>query len=308
MSKIRCKGCARVKAVVLSLAPAIVSSEAGYYEHLKDTLQESEADLAVLPAYTSLLFALGCSKFPGVHHFTGAVHAARNTVPENNDAFFDVHARLAETCGCYLVPGTFFETAGEELFYHSAPLLDPQGRLLGIQRQTHLSSEEKTLGLSRGTELTVFDTPIGKLAIVVGTDAWYPEASRILALQGAEIVCHPGALPHPLGPWHQLSGMWKEVQQNQFFCLESQLFATLWERSFSGQLAIHAPCEMTPDQSGYLAKGEAGKAVLTARLDREKRAHVIKQYPLLGLLNPQAYQPYIPGMYCLEKQEKQGKG
>ncbi len=297
-----------MKAVVLSLAPAVITSETGYYEHLKETLQESQADLAVLPAYTSLLLALVSGKLPDIHHFSGAVQAAIDAPSRINDPFFDLHARLAQTCGCYLVPGTFFETAGEGLVYHSAPLLDSQGHLLGVQRQTHLSLEEKALGLSRGTELTVFDTPVGKLAVVVGTDAWYPEVSRILALQGAELICHPGALPHPLGPWHQLSGMWQEVQQNQFFCLESQLFATLWERSFSGQLAIHAPCEMTPDQSGYLAKGEAGQDVLAARLDQEVIARVIEQYPLLKLLNPQAYEPYFPEMYGLKKQEKQEKG
>jgi predicted amidohydrolase len=60
---------------------------------------------------------------------------------------------------------------------------------------------------SRGEELRVFNTELGKLGIVVYNDSWYPEVNRILALQDAEIICHPGALPEEHNSCRQLAGM-----------------------------------------------------------------------------------------------------
>ena len=98
---------------------------------------------------------------------------------------------------------------------------------MGWQRQLFLSREERDMRWSRGEEATVFETAFGKLGIIIGTDAWYPEAGRVLALKGVEIVCCCGALAKGENKWRQLTGMWQQVQQNQFFCIESRLAATI---------------------------------------------------------------------------------
>ncbi|HHZ00570.1 MAG TPA: carbon-nitrogen hydrolase family protein, partial [Tissierellia bacterium] len=149
-------------------------------------------------------------------------------------------------------------------------------------------------GLARGTSTDVFDTPFGKLGIIVGTDAWYPETGRILALSGAGLICHPGALPEPKHTWLQFAGMWSQVQQNQFFCVESQLCTEIAGWRAGGETLIHAPCEMTAAGSGILARGGEDGRPVTAELDDNRRREVISRYPLLKLLQPEAYSPIYP--------------
>jgi hypothetical protein len=63
-------------------------------------------------------------------------------------------------------------------------LLGPDGTVVGRQRQTHVLPDDRKLGLLPGDRLFVFLTEVGRLGMLVGTDAWYPEVSRILALRG----------------------------------------------------------------------------------------------------------------------------
>ena len=288
--------------MALSLSDASFSSPLEYEASVERIAGEDkiQADLAVLPAYSSLLFALNCGFLTKASSFCEAVLSYLDNCEEINDKFLRSHIKLAKTLGLSLISGTVLERDRGKI-YHTSTALDRKGRVLGRQRQTHLSAVERGLGICRGNELQVFDTDLGRIGIVVGNDVWYPEVSRILALQGAEIICHPGALDTDhSSTWRRLSGMWREVQQNQFFCVESQLTATIGDKSFSAQSAVHAPCEMTEGKSGYLALGKAGQGWISARLDFTARKEAIQNYPLLSFLNREAYRHYFPRIYDLD--------
>ena len=88
------------------------------------------------------------------------------------------------------------EKAGEEC-YNSAIVVGPSG-FLGCYRKTHLFCEE-TLFFSPGDSgFRVWDIGRARIGVMICFDWYYPEAARTLALQGAEIVCHPSnlILPH----------------------------------------------------------------------------------------------------------------
>lgn len=84
--------------------------------------------------------------------------------------------------------------------YNTAVLIGPQGQMIGTYRKTHLPVAEYEAGVSPGQELPVFDTPFGCIGMIVCWDLWFPEPSRILALQGAEVIFVPlagdGHIPH----------------------------------------------------------------------------------------------------------------
>ncbi len=160
---------------------------------------------------------------------------------------------------------------------------------MGWQRQLFLSRAEREMGLVRGTDVKVFETGMGRVGIIVGTDAWYPEVGRVLALKGVDVVCHCGALATGVNKWRQLAGIWQQVQQNQFFCVESQLAACITDKEFAAESLVHAPCEMTDGYEGILARGGLDGLPVTAELDQEKRRQVVDSYPLLKLLNFGAY-------------------
>ena len=83
--------------------------------------------------------------------------------------------------------------------------------------------------------------------------------------------------------------MWQQVQQNQFFCLESQLTAAFAGIEFAAESMVHAPCEMTQGYTGILARGGSDGDPVEAELDFGQLREVVGGYPLLKLLNATAY-------------------
>lgn len=240
--------------------------------------------------------------FPGL---TGFIHcqAALNLnldvaelipyVEEQAETFERGFGDLANKYRLYLCPGTTVVKL-KQRYYLTAALFDPKGQKIGEQFQTHLSREEIAWGLVRGEKLLVWPTPIGNLGLVAGTDIWHPEVSRILALQGADLVLAPAAVPAPYNQWLQVAAMWQQVQQNQFFALENWLQGRIGTTAFQGNAPILAPCEMTPQETGYLTN-ESKTSV--AKLDFTRRQKVIEAYPILKHLNPPLYHHYLPTLY-----------
>jgi predicted amidohydrolase len=94
--------------------------------------------------------------------------------------------------GAHVVCG-LLEREGDVL-YNAAVLVGPDG-LIGSYRKTHLPF----LGVDRfttpGDELSVFDTPLGRIGLEICYDLRFPEVTRTLALRGADIVAHPTNFP-----------------------------------------------------------------------------------------------------------------
>ncbi|MCD2193614.1 nitrilase family protein [Actinomycetospora endophytica] len=85
----------------------------------------------------------------------------------------------------YLVAG-LAESDGVAL-YDTAVLIGPDG-YIGRYRKTHLWNREKLI-FTPGSEYPVFDTRIGRIGLLVCWDIWFPEVARILATQGADVIC-----------------------------------------------------------------------------------------------------------------------
>jgi predicted amidohydrolase len=94
--------------------------------------------------------------------------------------------------GAHVVCG-LLEREGD-LLYNAAVLVGPDG-LIGSYRKTHLPF----LGVDRfttpGDELSVFDTPLGRIGLEICYDLRFPEVTRTLALRGADLVAHPTNFP-----------------------------------------------------------------------------------------------------------------
>lgn len=95
-------------------------------------------------------------------------------------------AAFAREHQVYLVAG-FAERDGLKL-YDSAVLFGPVG-LLGHYRKAHLWNQEKLWFTPGDLGFPVFETPIGRIGLLICWDIWFPEVPRLLALQGADIIC-----------------------------------------------------------------------------------------------------------------------
>jgi N-carbamoylputrescine amidase len=90
-----------------------------------------------------------------------------------------------------------FERAGRGRFFNSAAVIDADGSLLGVTRKAHIPHlegwNEKFYFLPGDAGFPVFTTRVGKVGVLLSWDAFFPEAARILALGGAELLVVPTA-------------------------------------------------------------------------------------------------------------------
>ena len=86
----------------------------------------------------------------------------------------------------YLVAG-LVERDNMRLF-DTAVLLGPDG-FIGMYRKAHLWNQEKLWFTPGDLGFPVFDTPIGRIGLLICWDIWFPEVPRLLSLQGADIIC-----------------------------------------------------------------------------------------------------------------------
>jgi N-carbamoylputrescine amidase len=116
-----------------------------------------------------------------------------------------------------VVIGSVFERRGPGVYHNTAVVLDADGSLLGLYRKMHIPDDplyfEKYYFAPGDLGFRVFPTRYGRIGVLVCWDQWFPEAARLTALQGAEVLLYPTAIG-----WHPKE---KEAQG------ESQLEA--WE-------------------------------------------------------------------------------
>lgn len=94
----------------------------------------------------------------------------------------------AERLRVYIVAG-FAERAGDKLF-NSAAVIAPNG-LLGTYRKLHLWGDEHLFFEPGDQGLPVFHTKFGRIAALICYDGWFPEAYRVLAMKGVDLVAVP---------------------------------------------------------------------------------------------------------------------
>jgi len=111
-------------------------------------------------------------------------------------------AAIAAELGVVIV-GSVFERRAAGLYHNTAVVLDSDGRLAGVYRKMHIPDDpgfyEKFYftpgdGPPQGPGFATVDTAVGRLGVLVCWDQWFPEAARLMALAGAELLLYPTAI------------------------------------------------------------------------------------------------------------------
>ncbi len=97
-------------------------------------------------------------------------------------------AEIARKHGMYIVAPIYEKLEGQ--VYNSAVVFDREGKIIGKHFKTHLPVLETWL-VTPGTEYPVFEADFGKFAVATCWEITYPEITRIMALEGAELIFHP---------------------------------------------------------------------------------------------------------------------
>ena len=100
-----------------------------------------------------------------------------------------------------VIIASLFEKRASGLYHNTAVIIDADGSLLGIYRKMHIPDDplfyEKFYFTPGDTGFRAWETRYGKIGVLVCWDQWYPEAARLTAMQGAEILFYPTAIG-----WH----------------------------------------------------------------------------------------------------------
>lgn len=106
-------------------------------------------------------------------------------------------AELARELGIVIV-GSVFERRAPGLYHNTAVALEKDGSIAGIYRKMHIPDDpgyyEKYYFTPGDLGFTPIDTSVGRLGVLVCWDQWYPEAARLMALAGAEILLYLTAI------------------------------------------------------------------------------------------------------------------
>jgi N-carbamoylputrescine amidase len=94
--------------------------------------------------------------------------------------------------------GSLFERRAPGLYHNTAVVMDSDGALAGIYRKMHIPDDpgyhEKFYFTPGDLGFEPIDTAVGRLGVLVCWDQWYPEAARLMALAGAELLLYPTAI------------------------------------------------------------------------------------------------------------------
>lgn len=129
-------------------------------------------------------------------------------------------AKVAKQLGV-AIPTSFFERDGQH-YYNSLAMIDARGQIQGVYRKSHIPDgpgyEEKFYFRPGNSGFRVWDVPVGEGVARIGVgicwDQWYPEAARVMALMGAEILLYPTAIgSEPYDAELDTSIMWQRAMQ-----------------------------------------------------------------------------------------------
>ena len=112
----------------------------------------------------------------------------------------DAFCKLAKKHKVVIV-ASLFEKRASGVYHNTAAVIDADGSLMGIYRKMHIPDDplyyEKFYFTPGDLGFKTWDTKYGKIGVLVCWDQWYPEAARLTAMQGAQILFYPTAIG-----WH----------------------------------------------------------------------------------------------------------
>ena len=116
------------------------------------------------------------------------------TIPGPTTEVFQRLARELEVV--IIVP--VFESHGQHLYHNTAVVIDQDGQMKGIYRKMHIPDSplfyERHYFTPGDLGFKCFETRFGKVGVLICWDQWFPEAARLVALSGADILFYPTAI------------------------------------------------------------------------------------------------------------------
>ena len=180
-----------------------------------------------------------------------------------------------------VIPTSFFERDGHH-YYNTLAMIDADGEILGTYRKSHIPDgpgyEEKYYFRPGNDGFKVWDVAGTRIGVGICWDQWYPEAARVMALMGAELLLYPTAIgTEPYDADLDTSRMWRRAMlghavSNCMPVIAANRIGTEAENGGQGQ-RFYGHSFITDEWGDFLAEfGGSESGVLTATLDLARAA------------------------------------
>jgi len=213
------------------------------------------------------------------------------TIPGPSTELFGA---LARELGVVLVT-SLFERRAPGLYHNTAVVLDSDGSIAGKYRKMHIPDDpafyEKFYFTPGDLGFEPIRTSVGLLGVLVCWDQWYPEAARLMALAGAEMLIYPTAIgwdPRDAEDERQRQlDAWVTVQRSHAVANGIPVLAANrvgFEPDPSGAgagILFWGSSFAAGPQGELLARGGAGEEILMVELDRGRSEEVRRIWPFL---------------------------
>lgn len=237
--------------------------------HLMEKSGRSGADLVVLPEMFNCPYEN--EKFP--------LYAENRADSETLNAV----SSAAREQGVYLVAGSIPERDDDKI-YNTSFIINPQGEVIGSHRKLHLFDVDVPEGitfkesdtLTAGDKVTVLDTDLARIGVAICYDIRFPELSRLLALEGVELMVLPGAFNMTTGPVHWETLIRSRAIDNQFF-----LAAASPARDTSASYVAYGHSMIVDPWGEVLAEAGSGEEIIYADIQLNRIKEVRSQIPVL---------------------------
>ena len=199
-----------------------------------------------------------------------------------------------------VLPISFFEK-DNNAYFNSIAVINADGNILGKYRKSHIPDGpgylEKYYFNPGNTGFKVWDTNFGKIGIGICWDQWFPEAARIMALKGAEILFYPTAIGDELMSEYDSSGAWQRVMQGHAAANIMPVVASnrIGSESVKGQVNGFYGKSFICDRSGKII-AEASKdkeEVILAEIDTEENHLFRRNWGLFRDRRPELYKEIL---------------
>ncbi|OZD08088.1 amidohydrolase [Rhodococcus sp. 06-235-1A] len=176
------------------------------------------------------------------------------------DTFVEIAARR----DCYIVLGMPEVDPKTGLFYNSAVLVGPEG-IVGTHRKTHPYIAEPKWAAPGNLGHQVFETRLGRIAMLICMDLHFVETARVVALQGADVICHISnwlAERTPAPYWIS------RAFENNCYVIESNRWGLERTVQFSG-----GTCIIEPDGT-VTGRIDVGNGIVAGEIDTRRTREV----------------------------------